>query len=172
MKKILITAIAFGLPFGLAMGVFNSAINWELNPRAILTGIIGGLVAGVAFAIAMKYMANNLFKSISIELTEDEKLIKEGGANHIKGKEGVGGKLVLTDKRLIFKSHNLNIQNHEQAFHFNDIQSLRDAKSLFVLKNKLVLELLNKELHKFIVDEPELWVKEIELMRNSKSVQD
>jgi hypothetical protein len=170
MKKILITAVAFGFPFGLLMGIFNSAINWELNPRFILTGIIGGLVFGIVFAITMKYLASNLFKSISIELTEGEKLIKEGGANHIKGKEGVGGKLVLTDQRLIFKSHNLNIQNHQQVFYFNDIQSLEEAKSLFVLKNRLVLELLNKDLHKFIVDDPEVWVKEIELMRNTSSV--
>ncbi|HOX81785.1 MAG TPA: GRAM domain-containing protein [Chryseolinea sp.] len=167
MKKTLITAVAFGFPCGLAMGIFNSAIHWELNSRTIFTGIIGGLVMGVAFAITMKYLAKNLFKSISFELAEDEKLIKEGGANHIMGREGVGGKLVLTDKRLVFKSHKLNIQNHEQVFHFNDIQSLGEAKSLFILKNKLVLELLSKDLHKFIVDEPGVWVKEIELLRNA-----
>lgn len=167
MRKLLIIALAFGLPFGLIMGIFNSAINWELNSRTIFIGIIGGLVFGLVFAIVMKFMANHLFKSISIELVEGEKLIKEGGATHLKGKEGVGGKLLLTDKRLVFKSHNLNIQNHEQVFDYNDIKSLGEAKSLFVLKNRLVLELLNQELHKFIVDEPELWVKEIELIRKT-----
>jgi len=144
------------------MIVFMSIINQEFNLRTVFIWITGGFVAGIAFAFGIRYMASRLFKKISIQLTESEEVLKEGGATHLKGKEGVGGKLVLTDKRLIFKSHNLNIQKHEQEFHFNDIKSLAQAKSLFILNNRLVLELLNKELHKFIVDEPELWVKEIE----------
>lgn len=44
------------------------------------------------------------------KLLDGERIIKEGGANLQKNIETVGGKLYLTNLRLIWESHALNIQ--------------------------------------------------------------
>ena len=44
------------------------------------------------------------------ELNHNEKLVKKGGANLQKGVETVGGYLYLTNQRLIFEAHAINIQ--------------------------------------------------------------
>jgi len=46
------------------------------------------------------------------------------------GAEAVGGKLFLTNRRLVFKSHKLNIQNHELSIHLIDIANVGRYKKL------------------------------------------
>lgn len=131
----------------------------------VVSTVIGGLFAGSVFAVAMQYSAKRLLKSIRIETTDNETILKEGGANHFKGKEGVGGKLVLTDRRLIFKSHKFNIQNHQESFDLAQVQKIQVTKTFGILENGLALELVNKETHKFIVDDPADWMEKISKKR-------
>lgn len=160
-KKFWITAVMFGLPWTIIMIIYNSIIMSGPTIRIIVTTIIGGLVAGLLFALIMQYVAKKLFKKIIIEIADNENIIKEGGANHFKGKEGVGGKLVLTDKRLIFKSHKFNIQIHQENFDLGQIQKLQITKTFGILENGLTLELITNDRHKFIVDEPTDWIEKI-----------
>lgn len=44
------------------------------------------------------------------KLLDNERIIKEGGANLQRNIETVGGKLYLTNLRLIWESHALNVQ--------------------------------------------------------------
>lgn len=127
----------------------------------IISILIGGLIAGLLFATIMQYTAKKIFKKVIIETADSENIIKEGGANHFKGKEGVGGKLVLTDKRLIFKSHKFNIQNHQDNFDLRQVEKLQATKTLKFLENGLTLELVNNDRHKFIVDDPTDWIEQI-----------
>ncbi len=48
-------------------------------------------------------------------LAANETLVKEGMANLFKGVEAVGGKLYLTDQRLVFESHAFNVQTGATA---------------------------------------------------------
>lgn len=123
--------------------------------------MIGGLVAGLLFAWAMQYAAKRLCKKVTVKTADNENVIKEGGANHFKGKEAVGGKLVLTGKRLIFKSHKFNIQNHQDNFDLRQVEKLKATKTFKFLENGLTVELTNNDRHKFIVDEPADWIEKI-----------
>src|SRR5687768_17451596 len=143
------------------MIVYNSIIKGGPTLSIIVSTLIGGLVAGLLFAWIMQYTAKILFKKIIIETADNENIIKAGGANHFKGKEGVGGKLVLTDKRLIFKSHKFNIQNHQDNFDLGQVAKLQTTKTFKFLENGLTLELTNNDRHKFIVDEPTDWIEKI-----------
>lgn len=164
-KKTWITALTFGVPWIILMIVFNSIIKGGFTLNIFVSTIIGGLVAGLLFALTMQYAAKRLVKNIVVEITEDEQILKEGSANHLKGKEGVGGKLVLTNKRLIFKSHQLNIQNHRQTIDLEQIAGVQATKSLKILENGLLLDLASNVRHKFIVDEPKDWVAAISNQR-------
>ena len=145
---------------------FFSGEGIEYDLTKVIATIIGGVIGGFCFALLMKYKANRLYKKTIIEITNGEKLIKEGGANHFKGREAVGGKLVLTDRRLIFKSHRLNIQNHQLHFPINKIVQVQTNKILNIFNTGLLLQMENNEIHKFVVDEPSAWVTSITEQRN------
>ncbi|WP_198147328.1 GRAM domain-containing protein [Gilvimarinus polysaccharolyticus] len=51
--------------------------------------------------------------------------MKEGGANLQKNIETVGGELHLTNQRLIFKSHKINIQTGITEIQLSDIKSVK-----------------------------------------------
>ena len=160
-KKFWIAALTFGLPWAILMIIFNSIASGAFTITTIVSTLFGGLVAGFLFASVLAYTAKKLFRRIIVETAENEIIIKEGAANHFKGKEGVGGKLVLTDKRLIFKSHKFNIQNHQENFDLGNVQTLRATRTLGILEKGLTLELTTNDKHKFIVDEPADWVEKI-----------
>ena len=162
MKQTWKTALVIGLPYSFIMIFFKSLSKDGLTSSTIAGVIITGVVFGFLFAIGMKYYRERLYKEIIIELNSSESIIIEGGANHFKGKEGVGGKLVLTDQRLIFKSHKFNAQNHELALTLNEIKGISETKTLGILNNGLTIELITNESHRFIVDVPAVWVNEIE----------
>src|SRR5690606_939898 len=101
----------------------------------------------------MKSLGVRLYKSIIFEPREDDEIIVESSSSHMKGLEAVGGKLLLTRKCLIFKSHDFNIQNHEKVFDLfkiNSVQTLDENK--FRCKYDGLVE-------KFILEEPQKWVK-------------
>lgn len=164
-RKFWITALAFGLPWTIFMIIYNSIFRGGPTLSIIVSTLIGGLITGLLFAWIMQYIPKRLFKKIIIETAANENIIKEGGANHFKGKEGVGGKLVLTDRRLIFKSHKFNIQNHQEIFDLGQVEKLQATKTFGFWENGLTLELVNNDKHKFIVDEPSDWIERI---RNQK----
>ena len=62
------------------------------------------------------------------KLKKGEKVIIKTNCSHIKGIESVGGKLYVTTKRLYFKSHRFNIQNHSCEIAIKDIKSVYKGK--------------------------------------------
>ncbi len=66
------------------------------------------------------------------ELKPDEKIIKQGAANLQKGAEAVGGKLYLTNQRLVFEAHKMNIQGGRTEIDLPDIQSSKKCWTKFL----------------------------------------
>ena len=98
---------------------------------------------------------------MDIELAAGETLIKEGAANHFKGSEAVGGKLYLTNTRLIFKSHAFNVQAHEEAFQLGDITSVLPRKTLGIIPNGMTVTLKDGREEKFVINGRDDWMKQI-----------
>lgn len=97
--------VKIGLVFGITMTIFFIAQHLLFSDnitskeifKSIISGVIGGAVAGFLFVWLMVKIGNSKFikKGIKIEIDPNEKLIFETGANHFKGIEAVGGKLVV-----------------------------------------------------------------------------
>lgn len=66
------------------------------------------------------------------ELRQDEKLVKYGAANLQKNIETVGGKLYLTNQRLVFESHKFNVQSGVTEVELCNIQSSEKCWKLFL----------------------------------------
>lgn len=129
--------------------------------KAIVSGLLGGAFCGILFGYMLK--RENYTKKIpELVLLENETLLLEEPANHYLGIEAVGGKIYLTDKRLVFKSHKYNIQNHEFSMPLNDIIDVRRFRNIGI-NNGLAVVLKDDNVEKFVVDEAQEWVDRLKL---------
>jgi hypothetical protein len=101
------------------------------------------------------------FVKNEMELETDEEIIRKARANHIQPLEGVGGRLLLTNRRLFFKSHMFNVKTREISIPLEDIIAVETKGSDFISK-KLEIFLKNGSIEEFIVNHRKRWVEEIE----------
>jgi len=101
----------------------------------------------------LKLGGNKLISSIQYEPVGDEIKVFEAGTTHIRKWEGVGGKLFLTNRKLVFKPHKLNVQKNQEVYELSKL-----SKTDISPDKRLSFEHEGK-LEKFIVDEPEKWAK-------------
>ncbi|HEY5406740.1 MAG TPA: GRAM domain-containing protein [Ginsengibacter sp.] len=156
-----------GLFFGITMAVIfiaESLLSADDTStgdivRIIATGIISGAIAGFLFGFLIEKFRTSKFvkNSTIITLDADEKIIFETPANHFKGAEGVGGKLYLTNKRLVFKSHKLNFQKHELSIPLNEITKVERYKALFMINNGLNVQTIQNTTERFVVEKAGEW---------------
>lgn len=111
---------------------------------------------------------------MKINLNPNETVIKQGGANLQCGVETVGGKLYLTDQRLVFRSHSFNVQTGETAVTLDEIgqTSLCWTKFLNILPlapNSLAVETKNGEEFRFVLFGRKSWKNEIDAITNGAS---
>jgi hypothetical protein len=65
-------------------------------------------------------------------LRDGEEIIKNGAANMQKNIETVGGKLYLTNERLVFEAHKINIQSGSSEIEISNIQSTEPSWTKFL----------------------------------------
>jgi len=130
---------------------------------AIITSLLTGLFAGLLFGLIIGWFKKSKFTDYasSIALDENESIKLYTPANHFKGLEGVGGILFLTNKRLYFKSHKINIQVHELTIPKENIKEAFKHKTLGIINNGLTVITSNGQKEKFVVEKVNEWIKEL-----------
>jgi hypothetical protein len=131
--------------------------------KIALSGSFGGALAGLLFGLLIGSFANSKFltKATKIATRPGETILFETVANHFKGAESVGGKLYLTTKRLVFKSHKFNIQNHELSINLSDIDKVGRYKTLGMMNNGLSITTANNKVEKFVVQRIHDWINQL-----------
>lgn len=168
-----------GLYFGLGMTfvfLFKTITAWVTGEeestaelaKSVFAAVIAGLVSGLLFGwLTDKFLVSSIFtKSTNFNLDTGDVAIFQTPANHFKGAEGVGGSLCITDKRLLFKSHNLNIKNHELSISLLEIATVDRYKTLGLINNGISVHLANNSTEKFVVDKADKWVEQILKTKN------
>ncbi len=94
-----------------------------------------------------------------------EEVIRRGRANLQRGMETVGGRLILTNQRLVFESHKLNLQRGETDLDLADIEEVSECwTKLFgiipLVQNSVSVKTSNHEL-KFVLDDRQEWIDAI-----------
>ena len=128
---------------------------------SIISGLIGGTLSEFLFRWTMGLLGKHSMKDIKLDTEPDERILFDTGANHLKGVEGVGGKLYLTNKRLVFKSHKFNIQNHLLSINLSDIYKIERHKTLGLVNNGLTLTTKQNKTEKFAVQQIDEWLNEL-----------
>jgi hypothetical protein len=160
MKAFLKTAILTGTVFGVAMGMLFARIFG--TPWALLSALPNGALFGLAMATFMHWQGSAFQKQTPCQ--EGEVLVKQGPANHFRGLEGVGGWLYLTNRRLVFRSHAFNVQNHELSLPLAAVQAVETCPTAWVIPNGLRL-LTADGIERFVVYGRRAWLEQINQSR-------
>lgn len=107
------------------------------------------------------------------QLREGERIVKKGFANLQKNIEAVGGRLYLTNRRLIFESHWLNIQSGVTEVELCDIESsancwTRSFDLIPVLPTSCRVRTRYGEEYRFIVFRRDSWTRAIRLQSSKQ----
>jgi hypothetical protein len=156
-NKFLKRALITGIPFGLFMGIF-----WSLQFGSIF-GIVMGSLAGVFFGISMSAFTRYQSKKFQREhpLAPGEELIKEGGANHFKNIEAVGGWIYLTKKGLLFRPHSINVQREELSIPLQKISEAKPCMTFGIIPNGLEIKTIDGKTERFVVEDRKDWAEKI-----------
>ncbi|MBO9673649.1 MAG: hypothetical protein J7577_09395 [Sphingobacteriaceae bacterium] len=161
-KAFLKVGLLAGLFFCLFFGI---ALTFLYDLRAAL---IMGPISGLVFGLFMGFMLYFFSKSkkvndqTKLEGVNESEIMYAGAANHFVKREAVGGALYLLNDRLIFKSHNLNIQNHTLSIKIDNINDLIFFSPLGIVKNGLQINLKDGTIEKFVVNNRDIWKQYIE----------
>lgn len=104
---------------------------------------------------------------MDFKLQEGEKIIKEGWANISTVLNAKAGKLYLTNQRLLFIGHGINIGNDAYTVNLSDIMYVKKSATvsfwaLFIpIPNAIVVATNSGNVTKFTVRGRKKWVKEI-----------
>jgi len=106
------------------------------------------------------------------ELKQNEQVIKQGSANLQKGIETVGGKLYLTNKRLVFEAHMINVQGGTTEIELPDILSSEKCWTKFLgfiplMPNSLAVHTKAGKEHRFVLSGRGAWATAIDVNKNT-----
>lgn len=158
MKDNLKTFFSTGILFGIIMGVFLGIFN------GVYGGIVGGVITGSIFGLIITLfiqIQKKKFKRIGSEITNGKNIIMDGGANHFKGAEGVGGWLYLTPDEIIFKSHAFNVQAHQTIIPLDKIAEAKAVLTAGFIPNGLLIKTKDGNMERFVVNNRKTWVQKI-----------
>lgn len=157
MKHAVKALIYAGVPFGIFVGLCIGILN------GFDAGVFAGLFSGLLFGLTLSIFAEvqkRKFKKFGLQITNGKKIIMDGGANHFKGVEGVGGWLFLTGDELIFKSHAFNVQRHQIIIPLNEIIEVKAVPTAGIIPNGLLIK-TNDSTERFVVYNRNTWIKKI-----------
>lgn len=104
----------------------------------------------------------NKNKIKDFELLAGERLLKKGSANYSKSQfNNQGGRLYLTNKRLVFKAHLINIGDKLTVVNLADIISVKKARNMGLIPNGMKVITRDGEEHKYSVWGRKKWLASI-----------
>ncbi|MGD9803664.1 MAG: hypothetical protein AB7E81_13395 [Hyphomicrobiaceae bacterium] len=148
---------------GLLLGFFLSWADGSFPPaNAYQTARIALVM--VAFGGAFAGIAGYFFRSKIVPAVEDlslepgERLIHTGYADH-----GLhGGRFAVTDKRIVFMPHAMNIQRGQQlSLSRSEIATVMPARTLGIVPNGLKVRTRSGAVHRFSVNDRATWLREL-----------
>jgi hypothetical protein len=157
-----VLALLAGLIFVATLYIINYLTGEEnLNLYQLL---LEGIIFIVVYWFGIFYFTDyipRLKNNITPALLQEEVIEREGPANLRRGIEWVGGKLFLTNKRLVFKSHKLNIQKGQTNLALDKIENIHKKTAFPFLKNRVNILMREGKKYHFIITGCEEWIEKL-----------
>jgi len=167
-KYRLVFAVSAAVLYGILLYIVHIFFDSTINTigSILFQSLFFGLFFGVGFPYIMESFGKKIGKNIVPELADGESIESSGPANLFRGVEGVGGKLFLTTKNLIFKSHKFNIQSGQTNIAYNTIVDVTSRKTMKLVDNGLRVKTKDGSEYDFVVSNRKDWIELI----NSKII--
>lgn len=88
---------------------------------------------------------------MAIPLEPDEQLLHDAMANLFRGFESVGGRIRVTNRRVLFDPHVINVRYEAVAIPIASVAEVRPRNSLFIVPNGMLVRTDDGHEHKFVV---------------------
>ena len=163
----IVSAILTGLLFIGIMCLMDYFLDGEFQSlnSYLFQGIFFGIFMGIGFPyVTQKFgtkFTSKIGKNIKPELAQEENIEIEGPANLFRGMEGVGGKLFLTNKKVVFKSHKINIQKGQTDILYENITEIIKRKTAKIIDNGIRIKTNRGNEFDFVVNEREKWIEKL-----------
>jgi len=159
--------LIFILISGLLFAISSSLINHFFHDKSFSWGLFAfgtiffGTFFGLSVFFILKKSTQIRMKKIQVELNENEIVRCVGSVVLFQGKEKLSGKLLLTNKRLIFKSDTKNNKFVETQLDLDEIKEVSSKNSAVLFHNRM--SVLNKtgENFDFLVGIGDDWLTKI-----------
>lgn len=92
-----------------------------------------------------------LIDDIGEKLENDENIILQDAANLFRGSISVGGRLTLTNSRLIFQPHKINFESNDEVIAIENIKGVKKVKTLDFFDTSLRVTTENDDEYKFVL---------------------
>ena len=86
-----------------------------------------------------------------MELYPNEQILADVGANMFRGIEAVGGRMKITDKRIIFEPHAVNLQKMVAEIPLSQVTDVTPRNTLMIVPNGILVRLKSGVEYKFVV---------------------
>ena len=80
-----------------------------------------------------------------------EQIIAEAPANLMRGVEAVGGRLMISNRRLLFQPHSINIQRRQTEILLRDVTQVGPRRTLGLVPNGMFVRTRDRGEYKFVV---------------------
>tara|TARA_Y100000815_G_scaffold150927_1_gene136978 strand:- start:24 stop:605 length:582 start_codon:yes stop_codon:yes gene_type:complete len=174
-KYRIIFAIGTAILYTLLLWTFDYFSNeklYSLN-SLIFQGVFFGIFFGIGFPYINEKLAGKFSNKMGIKIKPklelNEEIEIEGSANLFRGIEGIGGKIFLTNKKLIFKSHKINIQKGQTDIEYSTIKEIVKRKTAKLIDNGIRIITDDGKEFDFVVNERDLWFEKITERLNKKT---
>lgn len=97
-----------------------------------------------------KHWTDNIVASQHKPQNETEDVLGKFGATLRRGFEGVGGRIILTNQRLLFEAHGINIQREPLSIPLDDILGVTTYNSMGIVPNGFKVQCRSGQEYKFI----------------------
>ena len=163
MKSFIRIFLRAGILFGVFMGLFYTFIS---GPEF---GIPAGLFSGFFFGLTMAVLSTYLEIKAQNEVPDfpGESVIKQSAGSHFVDGIAVGGYFYLTDKHLHFRPHRLNVKAKALSIPVAHISEAEKNTRLGVLPDQLRVLRTDGAAEKFVVEEADEWIEEINNARRN-----
>jgi len=144
MKKInwrerILFALTLGVGYGVIILIFKGDLSDETISEAIRGAGVFFIIFGLGFPALLEKLVPALGMKVKLpELKDNESIVWEEPAKLFHNKYLLaGGKVFLTEDRLIFNSHKYNFQNGETSISRDNIAELIERKTMGLVDNGL-----------------------------------
>lgn len=114
----------------------------------------------------MSKLLDLFIDDIEEKLGNDENIILQDAANLFRGPISVGGRLTLTNSRLIFQPHIINFEREDEVIEIEKIKGVKKVRTLDFFDTSLRVTTENDDEFKFVLsaDTRDKWFEKINSM--------